>query len=221
MSGIDWATIGPLYVKAFGQTLYMVSVAMLAGGTAGLVLGMLLYTTRRGGLLQNGLVYNFLNFAVNLIRPIPFILLLAFIGPLTLQVVGTQIGTEAVIFPLSIATAFAVSRIVEQNLVTIEPGVIEAARAMGAGPLRIILTLLVPEALGPLILGYTFMFIAVVDASAVAGIIGGGGLGDLAIVYGYQRFNYPVTLLAVFTIIVIVQLVQVLGNALARRALRR
>jgi D-methionine transport system permease protein len=221
MFGIDWETIGPLYVQAFGQTLYMVSVAMLAGGAAGLVLGMLLYTTRRGGLLQNGFVYSVLNFGVNLIRPIPFILLLAFIGPLTLQVVGTQIGTEAVIFPLSIATAFAVSRIVEQNLVTIEPGVIEAARAMGASPLRIIFTLLVPEALGPLILGYTFMFIAVVDASAVAGIIGGGGLGDLAIVYGYQRFNYPVTLLAVFTIIVIVQLVQVLGNTLARRALRR
>jgi D-methionine transport system permease protein len=221
MFGIDWETIGPLYVRAFGQTLYMVSVAMLAGGIAGLVLGTLLYTTRRGGLLQNRFVYNVLNFVVNLIRPIPFILLLAFIGPLTLAVVGSQIGTEAVIFPLAIAASFAVSRIVEQNLVTIDPGVIEAARAMGASPMRIILTLLVPEALGPLILGYTFMFIAVVDASAVAGIIGGGGLGDLAIVYGYQRFNYPVTLLAVITIIVIVQLVQVLGNALARRALRR
>ena len=218
---IDWDFIGPLFWEAIGQTLYMVTIAMLIGGAAGLVLGTALYTTRRGGLLQNVFLWGVLNFLVNLIRPIPFILLIAFIGPLTLTVVGTQIGTEAVIFPLSVAAAFAVSRIVEQNLVTIDPGVIEAARAMGASPLRIILTLLVPEALGPLILGYTFMFIAVVDASAVAGIIGGGGLGDLAIVYGYQRFNYPVTLLAVVAIIVLVQLVQVLGNALARKALRR
>ena len=114
---------------------------------------------------------------------------------------GTTIGTAAAIFPLTPAASFGISRIVEQNLVTIDPGVIEAARAMGASPLRIIITLLIPEALGPLILGYTFAFVAVVDMTAVAGAVGGGGLGNFAIVFGYQRFNWVVTWVAVITII--------------------
>ncbi|MFF1876082.1 ABC transporter permease subunit, partial [Kitasatospora herbaricolor] len=116
---------------------------------------------------------------------------------------------------------FGISRIVEQNLVTIDPGVIEAARAMGASPLRIIMTLLIPEALGPLILGYTFVFVAIVDLSAVAGGLGGGGLGYFSIAYGYQRYDWTVTWVAVITIVVLVQAAQFLGNWLARKALRR
>jgi D-methionine transport system permease protein len=162
-----------------------------------------------------------LNVVVNFIRPIPFIIFMTAIAPLTQLVLGTFLGTPAAIFPMTIAATFGISRIVEQNLVTIEPGVIEAARAMGSSPWRIITTLLIPEALGPLILGYTFIFVAIVDLSAIAGSIGGGGLGDFAISYGYQRYNWAVTWIAVITIVVLVQAAQFLGNWLARKALRR
>ena len=217
----DWSTLWPVYLTSIGQTLWMVLVTMLIGGFFGLVLGLLLYTTRRGGLLQNSASYTVLNVLVNFIRPIPFIIFITAVGRLTLLVMGTTIGTAAAIFPLVIAASFGISRIVEQNLVTIDPGVIEAARAMGASPLRIITTLLIPEALGPLILGYTFVFVAVVDMTAVAGAVGGGGLGNFAIAYGYQRFNWTVTWLAVLTIVVLAQAAQFLGNWLARKALRR
>lgn len=134
---------------------------------------------------------------------------------------GTTIGTDAAAFVMIVAASFGIARIVEQNLVTVDPGVIEAARSMGAGPLRIIRTLLIPEALGPLVLGYTFVVIAIVDMSAKAGTVGGGGLGDFALVYGYQRFDWQVTLVATLIIISGVQGIQFLGNWLARRVLRR
>jgi len=217
----DWSTLWPVYLQSIGQTLGMVSVTLVLGGVLGLALGILLYTTRRGGLLENRPLSAVLNVLVNFIRPIPFIIFMTAVAPLTQLVLGTFLGTPAAIFPMTIAATFGISRIVEQNLVTIEPGVIEAARAMGASPWRIITTLLVPEALGPLILGYTFVFVAIVDLSAVAGSIGGGGLGDFAISYGYQRYNWVVTWVAVITIVVLVQAAQFLGNALARKALRR
>ncbi|MFD4255791.1 methionine ABC transporter permease [Amycolatopsis thermoflava] len=218
---LDWETLGPVFWEAIAQTLGMAVVTLVVGGVLGLVLGILLYTTRAGGLLANRVVFTVLNVLVNIIRPIPFIIFITAIGPVTIFVVGTQLGTAAATFALVFAATFGISRIVEQNLVTIDPGVIEAARAMGASPLRIILTLLVPEALGPLVLGYTFVFVAIVDMTAVAGAVGGGGLGDFAITYGYHRFDWVVTWLAVVTIIVLVQGAQFLGNWLARKALRR
>jgi D-methionine transport system permease protein len=218
---IDWHTLGPVFLDAISQTLFMAGATLVIGGLLGLVLGVLLYTTRPGGVLANRWVFTVLNVVVNIVRPIPFIIFITAIGPLTIVAVGTQLGTTAATFALVLAATFGVSRIVEQNLVTIDPGVIEAARAMGASPLRITLTLLVPEALGPLILGYTFVFVAVVDMTAVAGAVGGGGLGDFAITYGYHRFNWTVTWLAVITIIVLVQAAQFLGNLLARKALRQ
>ena len=217
----DWSTLWPVYLQSIGQTLWMVSATLVLGGVLGLALGILLYTTRRGGLLDNRPLSAVLNVLVNFIRPIPFIIFMTAVAPLTQLVLGTFLGTPAAIFPMTIAATFGISRIVEQNLVTIEPGVIEAARAMGASPWRIITTLLVPEALGPLILGYTFIFVAIVDLSAIAGSIGGGGLGDFAISYGYQRYNWAVTWIAVITIVVLVQAAQFLGNWLARKALRR
>ncbi|MEU9857792.1 methionine ABC transporter permease [Streptomyces sp. NPDC047974] len=217
----DWSILWPVFTESIGQTLWMVAVTMLAGGFLGLLLGILLYTTRRGGLLENRLVYTALNILVNFVRPIPFIVFITAIGPLTLQVVGTTIGTAAATFPLIVASTFGISRIVEQNLVTIDNGVIEAARSMGAGPVRIITTLLIPEALGPLILGYTFVFVSVVDATAIAGAVGGGGLGNFAIAYGYQRFNWTVTWIAVLVIVLLVQVAQFLGNRLARKTLRQ
>lgn len=217
----DWNLLWPIYGTSLLQTLLMAGVTLVLGGLFGLVIGVLLFTTRRGGLLQNAVVYTVLNLLVNVIRPIPFIIFITAIGPLTLSVIGTTIGTSAAIFALVIAASFGVSRIVEQNLVTVDPGVIEAARSMGASPLRIIAGLLIPEALGPLILGYTFVLVAIIDMTAVAGGLGGGGLGQFAISYGYQRFNWEVTWVAVLTIIVIVQLAQFAGNRLARMALRR
>lgn len=207
--------------KATYETLYIVGLTLLFGGIGGLLLGLGLYVTRRGSILENRAVFGVLNVLVNTFRPIPFIIFIAAAQPLARLVVGTGIGNTAIIFTLSLAATFGISRIVEQNLLTVQPGVIEAARSVGAGPIRIIFTLLLPEALGPLILGYTFVFVAIVDMSAVAGIVGAGGLGNFAILYGYRQFNPVVTWAAVIIIIILVQVVQALGNTLARRVLRR
>lgn len=220
-AGTDWAQLRPRMIGAFGETLWMVSLTMLVGGLAGLIMGVALFTTRRSGILPSGPVNTALNLLVNLVRPIPFIILVTAMGPITKNAVGSTIGTEAAIFVMSVAASFAVARLVEQNLVSVDPGIIEAARAMGASPWRIIRDVIVPEALGPLILGYTFAFIAVVDMSAMAGYIGGGGLGDFAIVYGYRAFDWNVTLVTTLVIVLIVQAAQILGNLLARRVMRR
>lgn len=218
---MDWETLKPVYLDAIWQTLFMAVITLIVGGILGLVLGIFLFATRRGGLLANRTANLILNIIVNIVRPIPFIIFMTAIGPLTLKVIGSTIGVQAATFPLCIAATFAMSRIVEQNLVTVDPGVIEAARAMGAGPWRILFDVVAREALGPLILGYTYVLIAIVDMTAIAGAIGGGGLGQFAILYGYQRFNWTVTFIAVITIIVIVQAAQFAGNALARKAMRR
>lgn len=210
-----------VYREAVWQTFYIVIISVVVGGLLGLGLGLALYATRPGSLLASRPVFLALNVLVNVIRPIPFVIFLTAIQPLMLRVIGTTIGTNAVTFALSLSAAFAVSRIVEQSLLTVDPGVIEAARAVGARPLSILVTVLIPEALGPVILGYTFIFVAVVDMSAQAGLFGGGGLGDFAITYGSQRYDWPVVYITVATIIVIVQAGQFLGNWLARQALRR
>ncbi|WP_109474833.1 methionine ABC transporter permease [Ornithinimicrobium cavernae] len=219
--GFQWSEHGSNLIEATGQTLYMVSATLLIGGVLGLALGMGLYTTRRGGLLQQRWVFGFLNLLVNIFRPIPFLILLFAVAPLTVGIVGTRLGSTAMIVPMSVAATFGVSRIVEQNLVAIDPGVIEAARATGATRWRIITTLLVPEALGPLILGYTFICIAVVDMSALAGTLDGGGLGAFALDYGYKRWNFGVVWVTVIVIIVLVQLAQALGNRLSRKVMHR
>ena len=217
----EFVTNLSVFREAIGQTFYIVLISVVAGGVLGLAIGLVLYATRPGNLMANRPVYVVVNILVNVVRPIPFVIFLTAIQPLMLHTIGTTIGTNAVTFALSLSAAFAVSRIVEQNLLTVSPGVIEAARAAGARPVSIIVTVLIPEALGPIILGYTFIFVAVVDMSAQAGLFGGGGLGDFAITYGSQRYNWPIVYITVATIIVIVQAGQFLGNWLARRALRR
>ncbi|OFT77416.1 methionine ABC transporter ATP-binding protein [Corynebacterium sp. HMSC30G07] len=217
----NWECLGPLFVEAIGDTLWMVAITMVVGGFFGLLLGVLLYTTRSGGILQNRVVYTLINVAVNFFRPIPFIIMIAMLYPITLAVLDTTIGRSAATFVMCFSATFTVARIVEQNLVAIDPGVIEAARSMGAGPWKIIQSVILPEALGPLILGYTFIFIAVIDMSAMAGYIGGGGLGDFAIVYGYRQFEPAVTWAAVIVIVVVVQLAQFVGNWLSKKVMRR
>ncbi len=221
LAAMDWGRLGDTFTQAIYDTLTMVLATLVIGGLLGLIFGMLLYTTRPGGVLSNKPIYWVINFLVNFVRPIPFIILLTAIGPLSDVLVGSRIGLEAAVLGMVIAATFGAARIVEQNLVSIDPGVIEAAKSMGASPLRIIFTVIIPEALGPLILGFTFMFIAIVDMSAMAGYIGAGGLGDFAIVYGYRAFNDEVTWITVLVIIVIVQAAQLFGNWLAKKVMRR
>ncbi|GHJ61099.1 ABC transporter permease [Nocardioides sp. OK12] len=210
-----------LFAEAALETLYIVAVTLGIGGAGGLLLGVLLYTTRAGGIAPQRAVHVGLNLLVNFFRPIPFVIFIAAAQPLARLVVGIGIGNRALIFALSLAAAFGISRIVEQNLVSVDPGVLEASRAMGAGRLRTTLTVLLPEAFGPLILGYTFAFVAIVDMAAIAGVVGGGGLGAFALTYGYRQYDPLVTWAAVLVIIAFVQLVQFGGNRAARRVMRR
>ncbi|MBT1017943.1 ABC transporter permease [Canibacter sp. lx-72] len=209
------------FIEAVLQTLHYVSVAMILGGIFGLLIGVVLTVTRRGAVLENRPVYALMNFIVNFFRPIPFIILIALLQPLARVIVGVGIGDKALIFSLVFACAFGIGRLVEQNLLTVSSGTIETARALGASPLRIIFTVLIPEALGSLVLGYTFAIIAVIDMTAMAGLIGSGGLGNFALQHGYRQFNPWVTWTAVLAVILIVQIVQQLGNVLARKLLRR
>jgi D-methionine transport system permease protein len=203
------------------ETLYMTSYALVVGGILGLIIGVATYATRPGGVLPNRPISGLVNLLINFFRPIPFVIFLAVLQPFTRAVIGTGIGITAGAFAISIAASFAIGRIVEQHLVSVPPGVIEAARAMGAGPWRILLTVVIPEGLGPLILGYTFIVVAVIDMTAMAGAIGGGGLGAFALIYGFRQFEPVVMWAAIILIVVFVHLVQMLGAWLARRVMRR
>jgi len=211
----------PEFWSAALETLYMASFALVLGGILGLAIGIILYITRPGGLLQNRVVSVLVNLGVNFFRPIPFVIFMAVAQPFARLVVGSGIGTTAGAVIIGLAAAFAIGRIVEQHLVSVSPGVIEAARAMGAGPWRILFTVAIPESLGPLILGYTFIVVALIDMTAMAGLIGGGGLGAFAQIYGFRQFEPIVMWAAIILIVVFVHLVQLLGTRLARRIMRR
>lgn len=221
MGNTDWVAAWPKIWIATLQTLQMVSVSMLIASVFGVLLGLLLYATRQGNLLANAWVSGIFNLLINVIRPIPFIIFIVAITPLTRLVVGTSIGPGAAIFALSIIATLSIGRIVENNLVAVDPGVIEAGAAMGARPLRVLFTILLPEALAPLILGLTYILVALIDFTAVAGVVGGGGLGDLALVYGYQRYDNGIMLIVIIVLIVLVQIVQFVGNRTANWVLRR
>ena len=221
MGQTDWSKLWPRIGDAAFETLQMVTISMILASVFGILIALLLYSTRPGHILDNKFVYFALNAIINVIRPIPFIIFIVAIGPVTRAVIGTTIGTTAAIFALTIVASLSIARVIEQNLVAVEPGVIEAGRAMGARPLRILFTIVMPEALGPMILGLTFMLVALIDATAVAGIVGGGGLGDLAMVYGYQRFDTTVMITIILFLIVFVQISQFAGNKLSRVILRR
>ncbi|KJL20768.1 ABC transporter permease [Microbacterium azadirachtae] len=211
----------PDFWQAAVETLYMTTIALVMSGVIGTIIGIGLYVTRPGGLLPNRPVSILISFLVNFIRPIPFVIFIAVLQPFTRIVIGTGIGINAGAFAIGVAASFAIGRIVEQHLVSVSPGVIEAARSMGAGPWRILLTVVMPEALGPLILGYTFIVVALIDMTAMAGLVGGGGLGAFAQVYGFRQFEPVVMWAAIILIVVFVHLVQTLGTWLARRIMRR
>jgi D-methionine transport system permease protein len=209
----------PRFVKALAETGLMVSVAFLAAAVLGVLLGLLLYASRPGNLLQNRAVFGVLNTVINVIRPIPFLIVAISLIPLTRLVFGTGIGPLPATLPLVLVASVAIARVAESNLVSVDPGAVEAGAAMGASPARVLFTIVIPEALGPLTLGLTYILVALVDATAVAGVVGGGGLGDLALKFGYARFDWITVLLVVITLIVLVQLAQLIGNRIARRVL--
>lgn len=218
---VNWETFWIRIVEATGETITMVLGTLVFSSIIGMALGILLFTTREGNILENRFISGLLNFFINIIRPIPFIILLFVLSPVTREVIGTTIGTAAAIFPMTIAASFVVARVVENNLISIDPGVIEAAEAMGASPRQIIFTVLIPEALGPLILGLTFVTVGLIDFSAVAGTVGGGGLGHVAMTHGYQRFDSSVMFVTVIILIILVQFAQKIGNFLSKKVMRR
>ena len=210
------ASLLDLLLPALGQTIYMVVVSMLVATLIGVPLGVLLHTTGKGQILENAALNKSVGAVVNAIRSIPFIILMVAIIPLTRLLVGTAIGTTAAMVPLVIAAVPFIGRQVETSLKEVPYGLVEAAESMGATPLQIIWHVLLPESRASIVAQLTTVIISLVGESAMAGAIGGGGLGDLAIRYGYQRFRPDVVLATVVVLIVLVQLVQFAGNRLAK-----
>ena len=203
--------------KSFWETCYMVLASTILATVIGIPLGVILTVTRRDHILPNTAVNGILGAIVNATRSTPFIILMVAIIPLTRIIVGSSIGTTAAIVPLTISAAPFIARIIESSLLEIDHGVIEAAQAMGASSMQIITKVLLPESLHSIVLGITLAVISLIGYSAMAGALGGGGLGDLAIRYGYQRFQMDVMIATVIVLIIMVQLVQSFGNYCSRK----
>ena len=201
------------------DTLYMTFVSTILASVLGFPLGTYLYSTSPAGLKPRKLVYNVFSRVVNLFRSLPFIILIILIFPLSRLIVRTSIGPTATIIPLSLAAAPFVARIVESALSEVDQGVLVAARAMGSTSMQIIVKVLIPESLPSLISGLSLTIINLIGYSAMAGAVGGGGLGDLAIRYGYHRFRTDVTVASVIIILILVEIVQFAGTRISRKIL--
>jgi D-methionine transport system permease protein len=206
-----------LLSKALMQTLQMVFVAGIVGSIIGLPIGIFLATSGKGELFPAPKTNRVFGLVVNAARSTPFIILVVAIVPLTRLLTGTSIGTWAAIVPLTIATIPFFARLVESAIREIDKGLIEAARAMGATPFQIVFKVLLPEARPSILMALTMTIVSLIGYSAMVGAVGGGGLGDLGIRYGYQRFNPEMMVMVVIVLIVLVQLVQSAGDGLARR----
>ena len=221
-TGDKFTLITPeMFAKALGETLFMLGVSLVFGSILGVIIGATLAVTRVGGILQNRPVNAVLGIVVNVIRALPFIVLLVAILPFTRLLVGTSIGVWAAIVPLTVMIAPYIGRLVENSLLEVPGGIIEAARSMGANPWQIFWRFLLPEARGSLILAVTIATIGLVDATAMAGTVGAGGIGDLALSYGYQRYDGFAMLVTCITLIALVMVIQVIGSSIARRYRRR
>src|SRR5918997_3162592 len=210
-----------LVAASTGETLYMVAVAALIATLLGLPLGVFLATSGRGELFAAPWANRVLGAVVNTTRATPFIILVVAIIPFTRLIAGTSIGTTAAIVPLTVAAVPFIARLVEGAIREVDHGLIEAAHTMGATPFQIITKILLPEALPGIVLGLTLAVVSLIGYSAMVGAVGGGGLGDLGIRYGYQRFLPEVMAAVVLVLIVLVQLVQSLGEWIARRVNKR
>ena len=206
----------PLLTKALSETVYMVAVSMVIASIIGVPLGVLLHTTSRNQILESPVLNRVIGGIVNAVRSIPFIILMVAIIPLTRLLVGSAIGTTATMVPLVIASIPFIGRQVETSLKEVPYGLVEAALSMGATPFQIIWKVLLPESMASITAQLTTVIISLVGESAMAGAIGGGGLGDLAIRYGYQRFRPEVMIATVIVLIILVQAVQFIGNTFAK-----
>jgi D-methionine transport system permease protein len=206
-----------LMLQGIEETFYMVAVATVIGGIIGIPLGITLVTTSKGHILENRFVNQILGTIVNIIRSIPFIILMVAIIPLTRLIAGTSIGTTAACVPLTIVAIPFLSRLVETSIRDVDFGLVEAAESMGATPFQIIRKVLIPEALPTIINNITVLIVNLIGASAMAGAIGGGGLGDIAIRYGYQRFRPDVMLTTIIILIVVVNVIQAGGDFASRK----
>lgn len=202
--------------EVIGETFMMVGIALLAALLIGLPLGTALYLNGKGQLYEHSLRYALLNGIVNVVRSFPFLLLVVFMIPLTRLIVGTAIGTLAASIPLAVVAIAIYARFVEQSLLEVPRGVIESARSMGASKLQIITKFLYVEARSGLVLGLTSSTISFISYSTVMGVVGGGGVGDFAIRYGYQRFETELMAVVIVLMVILVQGIQFIGNALSR-----
>lgn len=206
-----------LLIQGLGETLIMVALSAAIAILIGIPLGVILVTTSKGHILENVAVNRILGVVVNATRSVPFIILMVAIIPFTRMVVGTSIGTTAACVPLTIAAIPFLARLVETSIREISLGVIEAAQAMGASPLQIVWKVLLPEALPTIIDNITVLIVNLIGYSAMAGAVGGGGLGDIAIRYGYQRFQADIMIVTIVILIVLVQVIQSLGDFLSHK----
>jgi D-methionine transport system permease protein len=218
---MSWDEMQPLLVTATQETAKMVGWSVFFTLLGGLPIGLLLVLTDRRGLLANGVAHRLLGAIVNVGRSLPFIILLVAITPFTRAVVGTSIGVDAAIVPLAIGAIPFFARLVEAAVREVDRGLVEAAQAMGASTVGVIRKVLLPEALPALVSALTTTVIALVGYSAMAGAIGGGGLGDLAVRYGYQRFENGIMIATVLLLVALVQIVQWLGDFTAKRLAHR
>lgn len=206
-----------LMIQGIEETLFMVSISTLIAAIIGIPLGITLVTTSKGHILENRVINQILGTIVNIIRSIPFIILMVAIIPLTRLIAGTSIGTTAACVPLTIIAIPFLSRLVETSIRDVDFGLVEAAESMGASPLQIIRKVLLPEALPTIINNITVLIVNLIGASAMAGAIGGGGLGDIAIRYGYQRFQADVMLATIIILVIGVNLIQACGDFASRK----
>ncbi len=203
------------------QTLIMVAVSTVASLILGAPLGILLCVTAENNLMPKPVLHQIISRVVNVFRSFPFIILMILLFPLSRLIIGKSIGTAATIVPLSIAAAPFVARVIEGALLEVDRGVIQAAIAMGSSNTEIIFKVLIPEALPPLVSGVTLTIINLIGYSAMAGAVGGGGLGDLAIRYGYQRFRSDIMFAAVVVILLLVEIIQFAGTTISARIAQR
>ena len=204
-------------IQAISETFLMVGASVIAAVLIGLPLGTILYVCRKGQIAENRILYGIVNLLVNITRSFPFLLLVVFLIPFTRLIVGTAMGTTAAIVPLSIIAIAHYSRLVEQSLLDIPKGVVEAAISMGASLKQIIFKFLYVEARSGLVFGLTTSIISFISYSTIMGVVGGGGIGDFAIRYGYQQFKTDLMLYVIIIMVIFVQLIQFIGTTVARK----
>lgn len=206
------------YLDALSETVYMVGISLFLGCLIGIPIGVALVLSRKGGLTPNAVIYKVLNIVVNIVRSLPFVILMVAIVPFTRLISGTSIGTTAALVPLTIYIAPFIGRLIENSLLEVPEGILEAAQSMGASMWQTIRYFMLPEAKSSIILALTTSCVGLIGATAMAGVIGGGGVGDLAISYGYQQFDTVAMVATVVILIIVVQGIQSLGNWLAARS---